>query len=144
MTVDVGENFVKATYYLEGDGPLVFSCYEKLKIAAEACQVPHFLNVRAVAADVASVDPTQVVAVLEQRAKACVQPAIQWFLMKFNVELYDTVSAFKAARIMCPVAVQWLRPTPASVEALRHFPFLNTDVIINGLIRKLPQYVAVQ
>ena len=36
VTIDVGEHFVKATYYLEGDGPLVFSCYEKLKAVAEA------------------------------------------------------------------------------------------------------------
>ena len=26
--VDAGEEFVKATYRLEGDGPLVFDCYE--------------------------------------------------------------------------------------------------------------------
>ena len=59
------------------------------------------------------------------------------------MELYDTVSAFKAARVMCPVTVQWLRPTPATVEALRIiFPFLNSDATINGLIRELPQYVA--
>ena len=30
ITVDAGEPFVKATYFLEGDGPLVFSCYEKI------------------------------------------------------------------------------------------------------------------
>ena len=29
-TIDVGEHFVKATYFLEGDGPLVVACYEKL------------------------------------------------------------------------------------------------------------------
>ena len=58
------------------------------------------------------------------------------------MELYDTVSAFKAARIMCPATVQWLRPTPATVETLRIFPFLNSDATINGLIRELPQYVA--
>ena len=29
-TIDVGEHFVKATYLLEGDGPLIFACYEKL------------------------------------------------------------------------------------------------------------------
>ena len=29
LSVDVGKHFVKATYLLEGDGPLVFSCYEK-------------------------------------------------------------------------------------------------------------------
>ena len=28
--VDMGEYFVKATYHLEGDGPLVFSCIEVL------------------------------------------------------------------------------------------------------------------
>ena len=29
ITIDLGERFVNATYFLEGDGPLVFSCYEK-------------------------------------------------------------------------------------------------------------------
>lgn len=42
VTVDVGEHFVKATYFLEGDGSLVLSCYEKLKAVAQACQAPHF------------------------------------------------------------------------------------------------------
>ncbi|KAL9970199.1 hypothetical protein ACROYT_G022533 [Oculina patagonica] len=114
-------------YFLEGDGPLVFSCYEKLKAVAEACQAPHFPNVRAVVAAITNEDPNQSAAALEQRAKACVQPAIQWFLRKFNVDLYDAVTAFKAARVMCPVTVGWLRPTRASVEALRIFPFLDND-----------------
>ena len=30
--VDGGNHFVSATYYLEGDGPLVFSCYERYSI----------------------------------------------------------------------------------------------------------------
>ena len=28
--IDAGKHFVQATYYLEGDGPLVFTCYERL------------------------------------------------------------------------------------------------------------------
>jgi len=28
ITIDVGEALVKATYALEGDGPLVFRCYD--------------------------------------------------------------------------------------------------------------------
>ena len=28
--IDAGAPFVSATYYLEGEGPLVFSCYERL------------------------------------------------------------------------------------------------------------------
>ena len=43
---------------------------------------------------------------------------------------------------MCPVAVQWKRPTVATVSALRIFPFLNSDKIIDGLIAELPNYVA--
>ena len=139
--VDVGHHFVTTTYYL-GDGPLVFSCYEKLQAVAEACRVPHFPNVHAVSTAIATEDPTQNVATLEQRARACVDPAIQWFLRKFNVQLYDLVAALKAARIMCPVAVQWMRPTAANVSALRIFPFLNSDRIIDGLIAELPDYVS--
>ena len=139
--VDVGHHFVTATYYLEGDGPLVFSCYAKLQAVAEACRVPHFPNVRAVSTAIVTEDPTQNVDTLEQRARECVDPAIQWFLRKFNVQLYDLVAAFKAARIMCPVAVQWMRPTAATVSALRILPFLNSDRIIDGLIAELPDYV---
>ena len=110
----------------------MFSCDEKLKAVAEACQAN---NVRAVAATIANEDATQRASDLERKAKACVQPAILWFLQKFNVKLYDTVTAFKATRIICPVAVQWMRPTPATVETLRIFPLLDNDATINGIIK---------
>ena len=141
VIIDVGEHFVKATYFLEGDGPLVFSCYEKLQAFAEACQAPIFPDVRVVVAAIVNKDPNQRAAALEQRAKACVQSAILWFLRKFNVDLNDAVTAFKAARVMCPVTVGWLRPTRASIKALRTFPFLDNDATIDGLVRELPQYI---
>ena len=50
--------------------------------------------------------------------------------------------AFKAARLFCPVSIQWLRPTDASVESLREFPFFDSDEIINGLKAELPDYLA--
>ena len=34
--VDAGIHFVKATYYLEGDKPLIFSCYESLSTVAHS------------------------------------------------------------------------------------------------------------
>ena len=77
-----------------------------------------------------------------KEAKRSVEPTIEWFLPKFNVDLHNTLSAFKAARIMCPVTVQWLRPTPANVEALRQFPFLDSNDVINDLVTELPNYVA--
>lgn len=45
----------------------------------EACQVPYFHTVRVVVTAIANEDRNQNVAALDQRAKACVRPAIQWF-----------------------------------------------------------------
>ena len=140
-TIDVGEHFVKATYFLEGDDPLVFACYEKLSAVSQLCQAPCFLNVRAIATTI-SEDPCQNVTALERSAKACVEPAITWFLRKFNVDLYDVVVAFKAARPFCPVTIQWLKPTNALVESLRAFPFLDSDTTNDGLKAELPAYLA--
>ena len=40
------------------------------------------------------------------------------------------------------MAAQWMRPTAATVSALRIFPFFNSDRIIDGLIAELPNYVS--
>ena len=61
-TIDVGEHFVKATYFLEGDGPLIFSRYEKLSAVNQACQAPHYSNVHSIATAIAREDPGQNVA----------------------------------------------------------------------------------
>ena len=59
-----------------------------------------------------------------------VRDAIHWFLHKFNVDLVDTVQAFKAAaRLMCPAAATapLLNPTPDPFTCLNscgHSPFL--------------------
>ena len=140
--IDVGEHFVKATYFLEGDGPLVFACYEKLSAVSQFCQAPCFPNVRAIAIAIAEEDPCQNVIALERSAKACVRPAITWLLRKFNVDLYDVVVTFKAARLFCPVRIQWLKPTNALVDSLRAFPFLDSDTTIDSLKAELPAYLA--
>ena len=138
LLVDVCKHFVKATYFLEGDGPSVFSCYEKLSAVSQFCQTPCFPNVRAIATAIAKEDPCQNVTALKRSAKACVEPAITWFLRKFNVDLYDVVVVFKAARLFCPVRIQWFKPTNALVKSLRAFPFLDSDTTIDGLKAELP------
>ena len=140
--IDVGEHFVKATYFLEGDGPLVFTCYEKLSAVSQFCQAPCFPNARAIATAIAEEDPGQNLTALERSAKRCVEPAITWFLRKFNVDLYDVVVAFKAARLLCPARIQWLKPTNALEESLRAFLFLDSDATIDGLKAELPAYLA--
>ncbi len=47
--VDAGEAFVKATYNLEGDGPLVLRCFEILSTLTASLQVSHYPNVQAIA-----------------------------------------------------------------------------------------------
>ena len=47
--VDGGNHFVSETYYLEGDGPLVFSCYERLATVSNTVAVAAYLNVEGVA-----------------------------------------------------------------------------------------------
>ena len=141
-TIDVGEHFVKATYFLEGDGPLVFACYEKLSAVSQLCQAPCFLNVRAIVTAISEEDPCQNVTALERSAKACFEPAITWFLRKFNVDLYDVVVAYKTARIFCLGRIQWLKPTNALVESLSAFPFLDSNTTIDGLRAELPAYLA--
>lgn len=95
--VDVGKVFVKDTYILEGDGSLVFSCFETLQGVCNPCQNVHLPNVHAIAVATVDADPTQNVGAFEQEVKRSVQPAIEWFLCKFYVDLRDTLSAFKAA-----------------------------------------------
>ena len=89
------------------------------------------LVVKMAIAAIVNEDPNQRAAALEQRAQACVQPAIQLF----NMDLYDAVTAFKAARVMCPVTFGWLRSTRASVEAPKISPFLDNDATVDGLVR---------
>ena len=79
---------------------------------------------------------------LMAQAKACIQPGFQFYHQKFSVQFHGTVRAFKAARLCCPVQVQALNPTAASLEELRNFPFANDDATIANLAQELPLYLA--
>ena len=46
--MDAGKPFVKATYILEGDGPLAIPCYEVLSSLKAAVQVCHLPNTVAI------------------------------------------------------------------------------------------------
>jgi hypothetical protein len=48
MTVDAGEPFVKATYRLEGDGPLIFSAYEEINALSASISTQFYPNTVAV------------------------------------------------------------------------------------------------
>ena len=47
--VDGGTPYVLATYYLEGDGPLIFTCYERLATVAHSVALDAYPNLEGVA-----------------------------------------------------------------------------------------------
>ena len=123
-----------------GDGPLIFTCFEQLSAVQHAVAVGHFPCLEATAREIAGGN-----AALHNRliteAKACVQPGLNFFREKFNIQFISNVCAFKAARFCCPVQVTALRPDARSLEELKNFPFVN-DAMVAALATELPLYIA--
>ena len=103
--VDAGVHFVSATYYLEGDEPQIFTCYERLSAVAHAVGVGHYPYTLAIAREIANGDAALQTRPADQ-AKACIQPGLTFFQEKFSVRFRTTVREFKAARLCCPILVQ--------------------------------------
>ena len=51
--VDAGVHLVNSTYYLEGDEPLIFTCYERLSAVTRAVAVGNYPNTTAFAREIA-------------------------------------------------------------------------------------------
>ena len=119
---------------------MVFRAYSVLQVVSEAAGRRYYPNVDAMAKELSG-SPAEK-AEWEKIAWNAVQPGITFFLQKFNVELYDVVRAFKAARIACPNKVQELKPSIEDVNQLRLFPLLDRDETISELQKELPAYLA--
>ena len=122
--VDAGKHFVQATYYLEGDGPLVFTCYERLSALAHAIAIDSYANTEAKARQHAGRNMALYNQLVAQ-AKACINPGFRFYQQKFSVQFHDIVRAFKAACLCCPMQEQALRPTAVSVQELKQFRFIT-------------------
>jgi hypothetical protein len=93
--IDWGKPFVTATYDLEGDGPLAFFCYEKIKAVVASIEVANTPNVDAVVRSLSSDVQSQ--QQLMAYAKSCVQPGLDYFLNQLQLSLKDSFEAFKSA-----------------------------------------------
>ena len=69
---------MKATYNLEGDGPLVFTCFEIVDALSASIRVAHAPNVEAIA-QVLSQGVPSVKQQLVDHAKRCAQPGFDYF-----------------------------------------------------------------
>lgn len=113
--IDAGKQFLKATYRLEGDGPLALKCYEIVHNLFAGIHVQHFPNLLAVAQ---KISPGTGSASRRQQqwidyGKVCVAPGLQYFKEKFSPagELGQSVAAFKAARLAWPQKMVEMQPT---------------------------------
>ena len=138
--VDAGIHFVKSTYSLEGDDPLIFSCYEHIPAVAKAVGVGHYPCTLAVAREIAHGDAA-LQARLIDHAKACIQSGPNFFQEDFSFQFRNIVRAFKVARLCCPVQVQLLMPNAAALQEFKNVPFEDDNTIAN-LAAELPAYLA--
>ena len=140
VTIDAMEEFVKATYQLEGDGVLVVTTYEQLRVLYSVISSQHYPNVDAVAEKLSKGNIVHK-QMLKSYARDCVEPAFEYFKQKFDMELKPLVEVFKAARYFSPSKVAELKPSAQDIDELSTFPFLKSAVVAN-LKSELPMYMA--
>lgn len=150
-TVDAGEPFVKKTYSLEGDGPLVVTAYDSITELENCARLVYMPNVIRIASDLAAmIDPDQPDLDEQQHlqqwqdyACQCIQPGFNYFLDTFASadNLSHPMCCFKAARLVDPRKVNDLMPTVADIKELGNFPFIK-DNDLDELILELPAYMA--
>ena len=99
-TIDEGMPFVKATYNLEGDGPLALTCYDAISASNMSARQAYYPNLDAIAAHIAS--NAQEESDLVQHAKSCVQPGIAYYFEQVSTNMKPALEAFKAARLFLP------------------------------------------
>lgn len=125
--VDFGEPFVKATYRLEGNGPLALDCFEiidSLSASIRLCNAP---NVEAIAKHLAHGSFTAKQKWIDH-AKTCIEPGHSYFKHQLTSSLKGPLQAFKAARLFSPSRLYTMKPDIVDVENLAAFPFLKGSV----------------
>ena len=116
------EQFVKATCKLEGDGSLSLEAYQQLSILFASVSTHHYPNDAAVAKAEANGNASHEQQLLDY-SKACVQPAYDYFCLKFNNVLKPVLDAFKAARLFSPFKLHELKPSATDIDCLKAFQF---------------------
>ena len=137
--IDCGEPFVKATYKLEGDGPLAFICYEAIQEVVKSIKVANIPNVQAVARDISSSFTVQ--KTLIAHAKQCIQPGIDYFNHQLGTSLKSPLMAFEASQMIAPTTIRNLNPDASSIDLFKSFPFVTAEKLMK-LKAELPAYLA--
>ena len=96
-----GRHFVTATYKLEGNGPLVLSCFQVIEEPQASIHASYTPNLDAVIQKLcASTRYSQTQ--LRAYAMRCIQPGFDYFRRQISTNLQEAVAIFKAARLFSP------------------------------------------
>ena len=106
-TVDAMEPFVKATYFLEGDGPLALHAYERVSLLFSAVSTQHYPNVVSIAKALSNGNSSHEQQLLAY-AESWIQPAYAYFREKFENDLKPALDVLKAARFFLPPSLMKL------------------------------------
>ena len=141
-TVDWGEPFVKACYHLEGDGPLVFDCFETIDQVIAGVNAEHTPNVDAIAQFVSNGSMSTCQQWIKY-SRSCIQPGLDYFFRQMGSTLKNSVEIFKGCRLFSPNKIHIMKPTAAAVEdALSPIPFLKCKERLDGLKSELASYLS--
>ena len=140
VTIDAMEPFVKATYELEGNGPLVLYAYRRLSSLYAHITLAHHPNVLAVAKDLAQGNAARETQLINY-ANTCYPPAYSYFKEKFDKDLKNVVEVFKAVRYFLTSKIDEQKPTISDINSLKSFPFLDSTLIVE-LKTELAEYSA--
>ena len=98
IVIDFGEQFVKSTYNLEGDGALIVTCYEEILKLQALVHSSYYQNLEAVIQSF-----SQGNAIIQHQWKShafsCIKPGIDYFNDKFGSDTACPLNAFKASRL---------------------------------------------
>ena len=137
---DLGEHFVKSIYTLEGDGPLVFDCFEAIVKLRAVIHSNHYPNTLAVIRSFRQ--PPAIEQQWYTYAVQCIEPSIQYFQVKFGNDSEKPLAVFKAARLFSPVRLHEIQPTALDLDQLKVLLFLDDSTVLSNLKVELPSYLA--
>ena len=137
--VDFGEQFVKATYRLEGDGPIAVECYEIIATLKAAIHTGYYPNVEAVTLLLRGSNPALTQQWLSY-ARGCVQGSIDYFEERFGDESKNPLAAFKSVTLFSPLVVHEMQPKATDLDSLKTLPFIDESVL-STLKAELPSYL---
>ena len=139
VTINAAMPFVRATYELEGDGPLALSCYETISALNAFARQAHYPNLTSVASTL-SAGNARMESDLLQHARSCVQPGISYYFQQLITSMKEPLEAFKGARLLSPSKLNEMNPSSDAVDSLASFPCLSS--MIPALKEELPLYIA--